>query len=57
MDKFLVVKDGDSWYFALPDFINLQESDALFLPIYNADMDYIFEMLNNLRETKNAEEK
>ena len=31
-DKTMIVKkDGDSWCFVLPDFINLQESEAKFM--------------------------
>jgi hypothetical protein len=55
MEKFIVFKDGGSWYFALPNFVSLQESDAIFLPIYNADMDYIFELLLNQRDSQPPE--
>lgn len=56
MNKFLVIKDGDNWFFALPDFVNLQESKVLFMPIYNADMNYIFDLLNELDRHEKVEE-
>ena len=52
METLIVAKDGDSWFFALPGFINLQESDVIFMPLYNANLDYIFKILNNKRDPK-----
>ena len=49
---FKVIRDGNSWFFALPDFVNLQESKAIFLSLYDADMDYIYSLLaEQLQET------
>lgn len=40
--KFVAMKEGNGWHFSLPDFVNLQESNSIFLPTYDVDMDYIY---------------
>lgn len=50
--EFRAIKDGDQWCFVLPDFENLQVSESLWLPVYNVDMDYIFEKLCEIQEKR-----
>jgi hypothetical protein len=45
-----VFQDGNSWCFVLPDFINLQESPAVFLDEGNISMDSIWELLHGLND-------
>jgi hypothetical protein len=42
-----VIKDGNCWSFVLPDFVNLQESPAVFYDEGNTDMDSIWEELHS----------
>jgi hypothetical protein len=41
-----VFQDGNSWCFVLPNFINLQESPAVFIDEGNTSMDSIWELLH-----------
>lgn len=46
IQEMRVTKEGNCWRFTLPDFVNLQESPALFTDPGNMDMDSIWEELH-----------
>ena len=47
MEKMIVLRDGDTWFFVLPDFVNLQVSPAVFVDHGDTDIDAIYAQLTD----------
>jgi len=50
MPEMKVFKDGDSWFFALPDFVNFQIGPASFSNDCVYSLDEVYEDLLNQKE-------
>jgi hypothetical protein len=45
LKEMRVIKDGDSWCFVLPDFVNLQVSPSVWTDEGDTDIDAVYQQL------------